>query len=49
VVCHFSLAARSQKAFETAVEQYPKARIRLRNRAPARAEGSCLKPLRGWK
>jgi len=33
VVCHFSLAARSQKAFETAVEQYPKARIRLRNRA----------------
>jgi len=33
VVCHFSLAARSQKAFEAAVEQYPKARIRLRNRA----------------
>ena len=33
IVCHFSLAAQPQKAFETAVEQYPKMRIRLRNRA----------------
>jgi hypothetical protein len=33
VVCHFSLGARSQKAFEAAVEQSPKAHIRLRNHA----------------